>query len=577
MSRRLTLSAFVLFFTAQCNGYQGAEEVIPVLPPECTTVLAEAEVSTDDSRLVSLSARGCAALEGALLKFAPSSIRVPGKTSAKVRVQIRGSNDQVAKDGARALTPGVAITLIPSDAELTEALLVLPYRTASFDAQFLLQSKERPALHGARMAAGRATPANAEFHGAYVLHDEKNALIGARIGAALTYQGVVDGESLVPKNKLDALFVIDNSGSMANKQMWLADSIENAFKDVSGHQRFGLTEQCVDYRLGIITTDMGTSSATSGDNGALQTKYCTERGLAGEAKAACDIACPKTPATGIDPAKRYLESPAKGTEVAKQMEQFKCAAIVGDEGSGIEQPIKSTDQFLHNQAALGKDGFFREDALSAVIALTDEEDCSVEPGKGASIYAAPNECISRSMTCATGTKDCVYDGSAASELHPVKSYVDYMADFFTYLKRDLDADPAIRKRTVVMRSLFPLREDTVTDPIPTLSSSAPYKISHTYKNGLKQGMDAFCYGPYTDSKGKTQTLLGHPGVRMYEWAREFYMQFSAGMVTTTKPQVGIENLCKAGGRAAWLGKDGMRKSFAETMFEMMPACTVTLR
>lgn len=581
MSRRLTLSAFVLLFTAQCNGYQGSEEVVPALPPECTSVLAEAEVSTDDSNMTVLSARGCSALQGALLKFVPSTIRVPGNKIGKVRVQLRGSNEQVAQNGERALTPSVSITLSPSDAELTEALLILPYRTPSFDAQFLLQEKERPALYGARAAAGSPTPSTAEFHGAYVLHDEKNALIGARIGAALTYQGLVDGETVkVPTNKLDALFVLDNSGSMTSKQMWLADSIEDAFKDVSGHQRFGVPKQCVDYRLGIITTDMGNSEAMSGDNGALQTKYCTERGLVGTALDACKAACPTVPATPIDPVKKYLESPAGSTDVAKQMAQFKCAAIVGNQGSGIEQPLKSTDKFIHDEDALrmaGKEGFFRTDALSALIALTDEEDCSIEPGKGAGVYANPNvECIRRAMKCTTGTTGCVYSDDPTSGLGSVKGYVDYMAYFFTELKKTFDPDPSLRRRTVVMRSLFPMRDDTVV-AIPPLSTTVPYKIDHKYEKGYREDADSFCQDTYTDSKGAMQKLFGHPGVRMYEWAREFYKSFSGGMVTTTRPQVGIENLCKPKGRAAWLGSDGMRKSFAVTMFEIMAPCAVTLR
>jgi hypothetical protein len=60
------------------------------------------------------------------------------------------------------------------------------------------------------------------------------------------------------------------------------------------------------------------------------------------------------------------------------MEQtFACAANVGTSGPGMEMPLHASEFALDDRVADGTNaGFLREDALLAVVYLTDEDDCS---------------------------------------------------------------------------------------------------------------------------------------------------------------------------------------------------------
>jgi hypothetical protein len=56
---------------------------------------------------------------------------------------------------------------------------------------------------------------------------------------------------------------------------------------------------------------------------------------------------------------------------------FSCVAEVGTSGSSIEMPLLMTERSVTDRVADGMNaGFLREDALLAVVVLTDEDDCS---------------------------------------------------------------------------------------------------------------------------------------------------------------------------------------------------------
>ena len=103
------------------------------------------------------------------------------------------------------------------------------------------------------------------------------------------------------RRKLDVLFVIDNTGSMAAKQQALVASLQ-AFLgvlDVEGHQ--------TDYHMGFATTDVGSwvspeqpwtmtagaCDSFAGDDGILQAVSCLDRksGSAAAAQAGSSL-CP---------------------------------------------------------------------------------------------------------------------------------------------------------------------------------------------------------------------------------------------------------------------------------------------
>jgi hypothetical protein len=157
--------------------------------------------------------------------------------------------------------------------------------------------------------------------------------------------------------KIDVLFVIDNSGSMGQEQTNL---IANFPQFINVLNNSGL-----DYRVAVTTTGRNYTytmqfppplpsipqSIDGGDNGAMLKP------------AAC---------TGMT--KRWIEKSdpdPSGT--------FSCVANVGTSGPGDEMPLSAMRDAFEERIADGTNvGFKRPDALLGIVFLTDEEDCSYE-------------------------------------------------------------------------------------------------------------------------------------------------------------------------------------------------------
>lgn len=186
---------------------------------------------------------------------------------------------------------------------------------------------------------------------------------------------------------LDLLFVVDNSGSMAEEQRALAEqfpvmvrSLATGDLDDDGRPD---VQPVGDLRVGVITTNLGAGGFETGagcrirdgegSDGVLRT-ISRERG------------CPRDlpPFLGFMP----------GEPVDEFVEQFACLAVVGDLGGcGFEQPLVATLKALlpadapfpfvtgtaHGDGANA--GFVRDDAILAVIIVSDEDDCSIKDGE----------------------------------------------------------------------------------------------------------------------------------------------------------------------------------------------------
>lgn len=161
--------------------------------------------------------------------------------------------------------------------------------------------------------------------------------------------------------KMDIVFVVDDSGSMSEEQSNLAAnfpkfvSVLEAYKTKSGAK--------LDYRLAVTTTGRDLKytinpgppfpafpSDEKGDNGAFR-----------EGKS-----CGGT--------KRWVDKGDPGGEAT-----FSCRAKTGTSGPSIEMPLYSLKLALNDRVSDGTNaGFLRPDALLAVVILTDEDDCSRE-------------------------------------------------------------------------------------------------------------------------------------------------------------------------------------------------------
>lgn len=154
--------------------------------------------------------------------------------------------------------------------------------------------------------------------------------------------------------KVDLLFVIDNSGSMADEQIILV----NSFPDFVSEMQTKLVDT-ESYHVGVISSDSNIY------NGAGCQQY---GGLVNQTG-------------GIDSSNSTCGPYASGknwmSEADDLQTKFACAGQVGTGGDGNEQPMYAMLQAVqpqNNAPGTCNDGFIREDALLIVIHITDEED-----------------------------------------------------------------------------------------------------------------------------------------------------------------------------------------------------------
>lgn len=167
----------------------------------------------------------------------------------------------------------------------------------------------------------------------------------------------VDGSTSLGCTKLDVLFVVDNSHSMFEEQKSLSASFPAFVDALEAYRSQG--GELLDYRVAVTTTDDET------DRGAF-------RAAASRAPGAipCD-AGPKRP---------WLERSDPDLRSA-----FACRATVGTNGSDLERPLESarlalTDRVQDGMNAHQGEGFVRDDALLAVVLISDEDEGSAGLG-----------------------------------------------------------------------------------------------------------------------------------------------------------------------------------------------------
>lgn len=200
------------------------------------------------------------------------------------------------------------------------------------------------------------------------------------------------------RRDLDVLFLIDNSPSMSPKQGALTKNIPKFIKqlDATG----------ANYHIGIATSDIGSNTAPGvpwggnigscdtfeGDDGGLQAVSCdTRTQVTPGARMACAELCPDSKFVPTD-GRRYISKIDGITNVPSKLEldpstgkmvdtgperAFRCMALVGDAGCGIESPLEGAKRALDGHNPMNT-GFLRANSLLAVVFITDEDDCSVQ-------------------------------------------------------------------------------------------------------------------------------------------------------------------------------------------------------
>ncbi len=132
---------------------------------------------------------------------------------------------------------------------------------------------------------------------------------------------------------VDVLFVVDNSGSMAEEQRNLRDNFESFMRY--------FTDSGLDYHVGVVSTDM--------DN----------RQQSGRLIA--------------DGSTRYIDS---SWAAADAIASFQERANLGTMGSSDERGKDAAYKALTTEANATNDGFYREEAVLSIVVISDEIDYS---------------------------------------------------------------------------------------------------------------------------------------------------------------------------------------------------------
>ncbi len=146
------------------------------------------------------------------------------------------------------------------------------------------------------------------------------------------------GQSVVYNNKVDILFVIDNSSSMTQYQQRLSARVPDMINTLS--------QLHMDYHVAVTTTTMTTNTAS----------YPMSRQILGTPK--------------------YLTS----TNIGLLTDRIVAGQTGSDNERGLDALAFATGTYSSSQAP----GFLRSDAFFAVVILGDEDDNSSEFGNGSS-------------------------------------------------------------------------------------------------------------------------------------------------------------------------------------------------
>jgi hypothetical protein len=267
-------------------------------------------------------------------------------------------------------------------------------------------------------------------------------------------------------DKVDVLFVIDNSGSMSEEQLKLSKELPRLVRVLASGDLDGVpnTNGQPDFtpvsslHLGVVSSDLGVNgqlgvngcgtssfkandqnvgSARShgenkphGDEGRLLSSTAVAlAGVSIEVMGAASQAIAARAECASTNVPRFLTFEPGKSGVEEVSQQFGCIAELGVNGCGYEQQLESMwralapssdTTFSTGSAGQGgpsglNNGFLREDGVLVVIVVSDEEDCS-SPDQSRDLLYAPSS---------SNNKDAnVLCARHANALHPVSRYVD---------------------------------------------------------------------------------------------------------------------------------------------------------
>jgi hypothetical protein len=248
--------------------------------------------------------------------------------------------------------------------------------------------------------------------------------------------GVSNAVAVKTINKVDLLFVIDDSQSMKEEQEALARELPRLIETLTTGDR-GLDgtidfQPAKDLRLGVVSTDLGIGGA---------------RGVGGCDGPGGDGVLLHEPAPGVAGCQAsypsFLSYRVDADDPQQVARDFACISTLGTEGCGFEQQLEATLKALwpssddrvtflddtgaamaSGQGDRANLGFLRNDpedpSVLAVVLVTDEEDCS----SGNTVHFNHPDWIPESASVAAPNDLNLRCFQNSENLYPVTRYVD---------------------------------------------------------------------------------------------------------------------------------------------------------
>jgi hypothetical protein len=258
-----------------------------------------------------------------------------------------------------------------------------------------------------------------------------------------------------PIRNVDIIFVVDNSGSMAEEQANLARNFPTFMDELAGLQG-------ADFQIASVTTDLGAGV------GATMNQGCNIPG--GDRGVFCSVKgndfCTRC---GVDVSRGRFLRTVNPNFVGNIRNVFTCMSTYGTNGCGFEHSIGALRSAL---TAPENAGFLRPDAYLAFVILTDEDDCTAPPDSPMFTAMTPGQefslrCALAAHRCAgvrnTGTMpvDLPLDSCQAAEDGDLLSFAAIAKEII-----DIKKDPDL----VIAAGIFGW-------PLPGTEATARYQIA----------------------------------------------------------------------------------------------------
>jgi len=330
-------------------------------------------------------------------------------------------------------------------------------------------------------------------------------------------------------NEIDLLFVVDNSGTMGEEQLNLAANFPLLVEKLENIEDGEGNRVNPSVNIMVTTSDMGHPLCTpfqkadyTPRQGAPVYEGCNARinrftGLEMEDPTVITEACTQNCPADVAPGQPFIHFDVAGSNVPNDDvgAALSCIGPQGIDGCGYEAPLESMLQAINGDAcwnnpdqdrcdeseewaSLNK-GFLRDDAVLAVVIITDESDCSVTPPGGFSYFTSDDSywatnpetegkqassavCWNAGVQCEDTDDDGVYEScsadSSAGALHSVDRYVSYL----TWLREE-------REKEVIMLGILGVPPVTVHNDKPPFQPLEGGVIDLQYRDWIDGEFD----------------------------------------------------------------------------------------